>query len=114
MINSKKALASAVDASSSPKKLESVPAAGAVSVAVFATVHPAPSSVASGIVTVIGTVIEPPAAIAAPGMLQVSGGATAQAQGAGGAAAVAPAETSSVNVTSPANGAGPSLVISIA
>ncbi len=77
------ASAVAVSASSPAKKFSLVPT-GTVIVAVFGMPQPAASSGASGVVTVTGTVIEPPTGIAtAPTVPQAIGGPPRQTQGAG-------------------------------
>src|SRR4029078_1407265 len=100
----RKASAVAVSASSGAKKFASVPT-GTVIVAVFGIAQPAASSGASGVVTVTGTVMEPPMGIAtAPTVPQASGGPPRQTQGAGKGLRVAVAGMASVKLMGPRNG----------
>ena len=82
-------------------------------VAVFGMAQPAASSGASGIVTVIGATIEPPAGMAGGARPQVDGGPPKQTQPGGKATIVAAGGMTSVKVMKPPNGEGPSLKISI-
>jgi hypothetical protein len=82
-------------------------------VAVLGMAQPAASSGASGIDTVMGATMEPPAGMAGGAKPQVAGGPGKQTQPGGKSVMVAAGGITSVKVMKPPNGEGPSLKISI-
>ena len=86
---------------------------GAVRVKTFGMAQPAPSSGASGVVTVTGMVSDPSTGIAiAAAESQATGGPPTHNQAPGKADKLAVPGISSVKLRGPRNGEGPSLMIS--